>query len=183
MMSNVPEEAYRFLGCVTCNWKGDTRCPRFTLEKQILYPKEQICGKRKEWIETLSVNYDKTPTFDQWRRDFLLAQQLPKIQSYIDAEERIMSRYNELDPEDYSNQEDMDKLAKQMQTFRSAYIELSKFGAELGDKQVGRDQPRKAELTIKKQPTPEQFEAWLNSDSIDITEEVKVVKQIDKKKR
>lgn len=77
-LSVIPDQVFRLYGCLACSWRNTSECPFFDVNKgckrkDLSYPKDGICARRKVWLLLLTPDYDKRVSLSQWKRDFMLS--------------------------------------------------------------------------------------------------------------
>ena len=150
LKDKIPETINKRYGCAQCEWRGFDVCPVFQGSGQdYILPQEQICDKRKEWILMLTPHYTVAPTKDQWERDFNLA----IGQERMLKEKHLYEHYNNqaLKEQDHEKSISLGKKGnKHYQNWQYLWKELLKYQ----DLQVGREMPKKVEVTKKVEPSP-----------------------------
>lgn len=74
----IPNQVFRLYGCLACSWRNTCECPFFDVNqgckrKDLSYPSEGICARRKVWLLLLTPDYPDPVSLSQWKRDFMLS--------------------------------------------------------------------------------------------------------------
>jgi len=138
----------RLVGCSSCEWRYGSRCPvKVTESGDTLFPVDNICPGRIEWVKGFLPPYSIVPSVDRLLLD--LSKGLQGFRERKEFDDILVLEESlsvALESRDFVESERLEELLRRRKNQFRAFSELV---SRLRDKQVDRDTPKSLDLSVR----------------------------------